>query len=272
MSDFNGKNVLVTGGASGIGFLMAEQSLNEGAAKLVLWDVNKAALEEARQKLDPEKHQIHTYLVDVSDSNNVRECSKQVFNEVGSIDLLFNNAGIVVGKDFAHHTYDDIEKTIGVNTLGLMYVARAFLQRMIDAREGHIVNIASAVGLMPNPGMTVYAGSKWAAVGWSESLRIELEKYRTGVHVTTVMPSYIDTGMFAGVTPPLLVPWLKPHSIVNRIFRAVKQNKISVKAPFMVSLVPLLRGLLPGRSFDMIAGRIFRVYDSMNTFKGRNDG
>ena len=272
MSSFKNKNVLITGGASGIGFLMAQKALEEEAKTIVLWDLNKAALEEARQKLDPENNTIKTYLVDVSDPKNVSICSKQVFTDVGTIDILFNNAGIVVGKDFAHHTYGEIEKTIGVNTLGFMYVCRAFLQRMIDSKEGHIINITSAAGLMPNPGMTVYAASKWAAVGWSESLRIELEKYDTGVHVTTVMPSYIDTGMFEGVTPPLLVPWLKPHKIVNKIFKAVKQNKITVKAPFMVNLTPFLRGILPSRIFDYIAGKIFRVYDSMNTFKGRNNG
>lgn len=271
MSEFKGRNILVTGGASGIGLLMVQRASELGAKNVVVWDINKAALDKLKEELQYIGTDIHTYLADVSNSKNVEEVAKDVLEDVGTIDILFNNAGIVVGKDFASHSFYEIEKTIGVNTLGLMFVAKSFLPNMINQNRGHIVNIASAAALMANPGMTVYASSKWAAVGWSESLRIELAQRKSAVRVTTVMPSYIDTGMFEGVTPPLMVPWLKPDGIVRSIIKAVQKNKTQVKRPFMVKLTPLLRGILPSPFFDFIAGKMFRVYSSMSTFKGRED-
>ena len=270
MSQIKDRNILITGGASGIGLLMAQRVSELGAKHVVIWDINNAALERVKKDLVYIGNTtIHTYKVDVSNSKNVEEVAQDVLSDIGTIDILFNNAGIIVGKSFEEHSYYDIEKTMGVNTLGCMFVARAFLPGMIDQRRGHVVNIASAAGLMANPGMTVYASSKWGVVGWSESLRIELQQNKSGVHVTTVMPSYIDTGMFEGVTPPLLVPWLKPDAIVKSIIKAVLNNKIQLKRPFMVNLTPILRGILPTRVFDFVAGKIFRVYDSMSTFKGR---
>jgi len=156
-----------------------------------------------------------------------------------------------------------------VNSLGLMYVARNLLPGMLKKEDGYIINIASAAGLTPNPGMTVYAASKWAAVGWSESLKLELEKNDTGVKVLTVMPSYINTGMFAGVTTPFLMPLLDPDDISTKILDAVERGKARLREPFMVKLTPFIRGVLPSKVYDFIAGKVFRVYDSMDTFIGR---
>ncbi len=117
--------------------------------------------------------------------------------------------------------------------------------------------------------MAVYAGSKWAIVGWSESLRLELEQINRKLQVTTVTPSYIDTGMFEGVKAPLLTPLLKPEEIVEEIIDAIQQNKIWVRAPKVVSLLPILRGVLPTRLFDYTA-RQLGVYSSMDQFMGRD--
>jgi short-subunit dehydrogenase len=185
------------------------------------------------------------------------------------VDIVFNNAGIVVGKAFHEHTHRDITKTIDINVSGVMHVALSFLPDMIDQEEGHIINIASAAGLIANPNMSVYAASKWAVVGWSESLRIEMEERKTGVHITTVMPSYIDTGMFAGVKSPMLTPVLQPEYIVDKIMQAVHENKIILQEPFMVKSIPVLKGILPTRVFDFVAGKIFGVYKTMDHFVGR---
>jgi len=117
--------------------------------------------------------------------------------------------------------------------------------------------------------MSVYAGSKWAVLGWSESLRLELEQIGPNLKVTTVMPSYIDTGMFAGVKAPLLTPILQPDTITEAILNAIKRNKILLRKPFIVNLLPLLHGILPTRVFDTVTGRWFGVYTSMNDFTGR---
>ncbi|MAL18242.1 MAG: short-chain dehydrogenase [Balneola sp.] len=269
MSSFNNKIVLITGGASGIGLLMGRKSLERGAQKLVIWDVNEDKMLEAAKRLSKEGNTVVTDLVDVSNAEEVQAAAERVLQEHGTVDILFNNAGIVVGEKFENHTMDHIKKTMSVNSLGLMYVARAFLPAMIESGYGYIINIASAAGLTPNPGMTVYAASKWAAVGWSESLNLELQKNEQPVKVLTVMPSYINTGMFAGVTAPLLMPLLDPEDISTKILDAVERGKARLREPFMVKLTPFLKGILPAKAYDFIADKVFGVYDSMNTFIGR---
>jgi len=117
--------------------------------------------------------------------------------------------------------------------------------------------------------MTVYAASKWAAVGWSDSLRIELEQNHENIKVLTVMPSYIKTGMFDGVKAPLLIPLLDPEKISAKIMNSVEKEKILLREPFMIKLSPFVRGILPAKIYDFVAGKILKVYSSMNTFTGR---
>jgi len=269
MTSFSGKTVLITGAASGIGFIMGRIALERGAKHLVMWDINSESLSASADELTSKGYSISTNLVDVRNKEQVSKVSEEVIKEQGSIDILFNNAGIVVGKSFADHSYEDIENTLAVNSLGLMYVARAFLPAMIEKGFGRIINIASAAGLTPNPGMTVYAASKWAAVGWSDSLRIELEQNHENIKVLTVMPSYINTGMFDGVKAPLLIPLLDPEKISAKILNSVEKEKVILREPFMIKLSPFVRGILPARIYDFVAGKILKVYSSMNTFRGR---
>ncbi len=271
MTSFEDKTVLVTGGASGIGFLLGKKALLKGAKQLVMWDINEDALIAAASSLVGKGFSISTNVVDVSDAEQVQKSAEEVISEVGKVDILFNNAGIIVGKAFHEHSMEDINRTMDINTKGLMYVAHAFLPGMMDTNSGNVINITSAAGLTPNPGMTVYAASKWAAVGWAESLRLELQKTHTGIKFLNVMPSYIDTGMFDGVKTPMLTPLLDPDVITSKIIRSVEKEKIHLKTPFMVKTTLFFRGILPTRVYDFIAGRVFKVYDSMETFKGRTN-
>ena len=269
MSSFNNKHVLITGGAGGIGLLMAKRITQEHAAHLFLWDIKPEQLKSSANKLNSGQTEIHINVVDIGDPDQIYEAAGKVFNQGGSIDIIINNAGVVTGKRFEDHSREEIERSIRINLLGMMHVTRAFLPGMREQKSGHIVNIASAAGLIANPKMSVYAGSKWGVIGWSESLRIELNQQNTGINVTTVEPSYIDTGMFKGVTPPLLTPLLEPEDITGRIIQAVKKNKIHLRAPFLVKFIPFLKGLLPTKVFDFIAGKLFRIHYSMDTFEGR---
>ena len=271
MATFKNKTVLVTGGASGIGFLMGKKALQKGARHLIIWDIDEDSLLFAAGELSKLGFSVSTQLVDISNSEQVSKAAIEVIDEFGAIDILFNNAGIVVGKLFQDHSATDIARTMGVNTLGMMYVTHAFLTSMLERDSGHIINITSAAGLTPNPGMTVYAASKWASVGWAESLRLELKHSHPRIHLLNVMPSYINTGMFDGVKTPLLMPLLDPHKITDKILRSVEQEEIHLKAPFMVKTTLFFRGILPTGLYDFVAGKIFRVYESMNTFKGRTN-
>lgn len=268
MSRIGGKTVLITGGASGIGALMARRFVAEGAAHLVLWDIQAEAMERLAHDLAGGGVAVSTYLVDLADPERIR-ATVQEMNDAGiKVDILVNNAGVVTGRPFVAHSPDDIARTMDVNALAPMYVAHAVLPGMIARGGGHIVNIASAAGLVSNPKMSVYCASKWAVIGWSDSLRIEMEQEATGVKVTTVMPYYIDTGMFQGVRSPV-IPILRPDKVVDRIVAAIKTDRIVLRLPWIVNLLPLVRGLLPVRWFDLIGGRWLGVYHSMDDFQGR---
>jgi all-trans-retinol dehydrogenase (NAD+) len=263
--------VLVTGGAAGIGKLMGKKCLEKRARCLVIWDINEKALEETTDELRKEGYEIHPYVVDVSNLDQIKESAEKVRNEVGHVNILFNNAGVVVGKNFEDHTHKDISFTISINVSALMHIALEFLPGMIEEDKGHIINISSAAGLLANPKMSVYAGSKWAVAGWSESLRLELEQDHKNVRVTTVHPSYIDTGMFSGAKVNPLVPVLKPDDAANHIVKAVRTNEILVHMPPLVKLLPFLKGTMPTRLFDLFVGRGMNVYNSMAHFTGHRE-
>ncbi len=266
MSKFSGKRVLITGGCSGIGLIMARKSLERGA-EVVIWDINQEAIDNVTAELS----KISTtkgYCVDISSPEQVEAAAKKVKSEMGKIDIIINNAGIVVGKSFAGHTTKDIEHTMGINTNGAMYVTKAFLEDMIAQNSGHICNIASSAGYVPNPNMSVYAASKWAVVGWSESIRVEFKKMGHAINVTTIMPYFISTGMFEGVKSR--IPILKPEKAAEKIIRAIERN-VKIKSIYWI-LYPFTRtiqGLLPTSWFDFVADKIFAIYNTMDKFTGR---
>ena len=160
------KTMLVTGGSRGMGKLFCGLGVAEGA-KIIIWDINEQAMEETARELT-RGGEVYTYKVDVSDRGAIEKAAQLVLEKHGTVDILINNAGIVVASYFWEHTNDQIEKTMRVNSEGPMYICRAFLPAMIKKREGRIVNMASAAGLISNPKMSVYCASKWAVTGWSE--------------------------------------------------------------------------------------------------------
>ena len=239
MTQIKNRCVLITGGASGIGKLIAKKCLQKRAYKVILWDINEKNLHKTKNQFANRGYDVDIDVVDVADLEDVKRAAKRVKDLFRTVDILFNNAGIVVGKSFVKHNHRDISKTIDINVSALMHIALEFLPGMIDQRDGHLINIASAAGLIANPNMSVYAASKWAVIGWSESVRLEMEADETGVNVTTVMPGYIDTGMFDGAKAPLLTPTLSPEFIVKKIMKAVENNDIILQEPFMVKSLSL---------------------------------
>lgn len=265
---YHNKTVLITGAASGIGKRFAEKVSKFERIKLILWDRNPDLLRDLKSQLG-DKVVVRITDIDISDKNRIALESDHLIKEEFVPDIIINCAGIVVGKFFHEHTADDIERTMVINSLGSMWVVHAFLSHMIDRKSGHIVNIGSASGYIGNPKMSVYASSKWGVHGWTESLRIEMKKLKTGIQVTTVIPSYIDTGMFDGVKAPLLTPILNTDDIVDKMLKGIAAGKKEIKAPFIVRFVPFLKAVLPSSLFDWLAGNVLGVYKSMDSFKGR---
>ena len=261
-------NVLITGGASGIGKIMGRMALEKGANLLIIWDVNKEALETTATELSSHGR-VYTYKVDITNSDLVAQTYQRVKHECGDVDILINCAGIVRGnKTFDQQTEQDIRLTFEVNTIAPMMITRLILPDMLRRNSGHICNIASAGGMLGNPRMSVYGASKWAAIGWSDSVRIELQEMKSNVHVTTVAPYFINTGMFNGVKTPLL-PIQQPEPTAKKILRAIERNTIFRGIPFGLHFIRFWQAILPIRLFDFVFGTVFGVYHAMDHFTGR---
>ncbi|BDT86782.1 SDR family oxidoreductase [Nocardia cyriacigeorgica] len=267
-----GKKVLITGAAMGLGKLFAERAVRENAAAVVLWDINEVALKSTAAELTALGGTIHHFVVDVSAPEQISEAARAVREEVGDIDILVNNAGIVRGNTYFWETTNraDIDKTMAINSLAPMYVTLEFLPAMVaGSGQARVLNIASSAGLVSNPRMSVYAASKWAALGWSDSVRIELEQAgHDHVKVTTVCPTYIDTGMFDGAKGFLLTPILKQEEVVETSWREMKNGGALVILPWTSRLNKALSGILPLKLRDLFLDTV-GVYRSMEEFTGR---
>ena len=275
MKSVKDKRVLVTGAEMGMGRLFAERAIAEQAAAVVLWDVNESALNDTLEALAEHAGatEVCGYIVDVSEASSVVDTAAAVLREVGPIDVLINNAGVVRGNKYFWET--DLERdtkfTIDVNTLAPMYVAHEFLPAMIAATgECRLLNLASAAGFTPNPRMAVYAASKWAVIGWSDSVRLELKQ--AGLHhvkVTTVCPYYVNTGMFDGAKSAPLLPILEPADVVDEAWSAMLAGRPFVVLPKTVMLSEMLKGVVPTGVRDFIADHVIVVYHTMDDFTGR---
>lgn len=256
--------VLITGGAHGIGLSLAKLYVKAGARVLIV-DVNPSHLQAAQRELP----QQHCYACDVSDVAQVRLLSEKVLAQFGAPDILINNAGIVEKSNFLDCADAVLERTLRVNVLSHFWLLKAFLPAMIERKTGHICEIASAAGLLGVPGLVAYCTSKHAVVGLADSLRLELEEMAgVDIPVTVVCPGFINTGMFAGVRPPLFTPLLDQEKIAQLIFAAIDHKKERLLAPFMVKLLPFLK-LLPNRLFRAVA-RFFQVHQAMKGILGEN--
>ncbi|WP_449280803.1 SDR family NAD(P)-dependent oxidoreductase [Leucobacter sp.] len=268
-----GSTVLITGAARGMGELYARRAAKEGAAAIALWDVDEDRASALAAELDGPRTRVRAFAVDVSDREAVQAAAKRTVDELGDPDILINNAGIVRGALFWEHDPErDIELTMRINTLAPMWLAREVLPAMMadPSRPKRILNIASAAGTLANPRMSVYAASKWAMIGWSDSLRLELARDGHGhVAVTTFCPSYISTGMFEGARGPLLTPIMTPARAARAAWEGMIAGRPIVSKPWTVKLAMALRGILPTRAWDAIADRVFHVYSSMDRFTGR---
>jgi len=266
MKEFKNKTVLITGGASGIGKIMVRLML-ERHARVIIWDINREKLNKTISEFS-DKGVVIGFLVDVSNINQMHDVVKKVKQQIGVVDVLINNAGIVVGKYFHEHTDKEIEKTMAINAIAPMLITKQFLQGMLNQNSGHICNIASSAGIISNPKMSVYAASKWSIIGWSDSLRLEMKQLNKKINVTTIMPYYIDTGMFNGVQSK--IPILDPEVAAIIIVKAIEKNMKMITIPgYIYRLTRLGQAIMPINFFDFLMGKVLGIYKTMAHFTGK---
>nr|XP_002130984.1 epidermal retinol dehydrogenase 2 [Ciona intestinalis] len=264
-----GQTVLITGAGSGIGQRLSVEFAKLGCT-IVGVDISIVGLGETKKKLEDlnMKVKYHCYKCDLSDREQIYDVADKVKSDVGDVDILINNAGIVTGKRLMDCPDKLMIKTMDVNAVAHFWTIKAFLPSMLEKNCGHIVTIASGAGVFGLPALLDYCASKFAAVGLSEALDLELwQQRKDGIHVTVVCPYYIDTGMFKGVSTPIL-PILKPEYAVNRMVDAILKNKRMLLLPGFSYVMYALKGFLPSKAM-YVMGEACGINTSMDTFIGR---
>lgn len=193
MKSVKGKRVLVTGAAMGMGRLFAERAIAEGAAAVVLWDLNESALNDTLTELAGGTAEVSGWIVDVADPASVADTAAAVLADLGGIDILINNAGITRDTLLIRMSEEDWDAVLDINLKGAFLVTKAVAKVMIKQRAGAIVNIASVVGLMGNAGQANYTASKAGLMALTKTAAKELGG--RNIRVNAVAPGFIRTAM-----------------------------------------------------------------------------
>lgn len=195
---FAGKGCVVTGAASGIGLALSKGLLQAGAT-VFMADREAGRLAEAVGELSAPVSRVMALTVDVTDQSQVKEMIEEAAGRYGRLDVLCNNAGIGCTMPIGEATLEHWRRVVDINLWSVIYGIDAALPIMRRQGGGHIVNTASISGLLPIPYQAIYAATKYAVVGISESLRFELEE--EGIHFSVACPGNVATRIFGKQAP-----------------------------------------------------------------------
>ncbi|MBN2169420.1 MAG: SDR family NAD(P)-dependent oxidoreductase [Actinobacteria bacterium] len=239
-TDLKGKEVLITGGASGIGLSTAREFAKHGATPILV-DINRAALNKAVSEFKDDGKAAYGFEADITSRDKLAELKKELEHNSLSPDILVNSAGITLVGHWDSHTDQDWERMFSINVMGTLNTIKAFLPCIQAKGEGHIVNIGSLDGLVPMPSQSAYCASKFAVTALTEVLHFDMR--HSGIGVTLVCPGSVTTPMAASF--PLRdintdfkgsgIVWKlvqkisnTPEKIADHIVDAVKNDKYLV--------------------------------------------
>ncbi len=274
MKDFKGKVAVVTGGASGIGWGLAERCAAEGM-KVVIADVEEAALKQAEKTLKARGADVLAVRTDVSKIADVAALAQKTIDAFGRVHLLFNNAGVNTGnslhKPVWENTIADWEWMISVNLWGVIYGIKVFVPLMLNQNTTcHIVNTSSMGGLIAEPQLVIYAVTKSGILAVSEGLYLQLKEKNSPIGVSVLCPAFVSSRLFESErnrpanlkNPPeppkprqraalvsqfnKVSPTISPEQTADIVFKAI------AKGTFYIFTDPLVQELFRQRAENIL--------------------
>lgn len=259
--------VLITGAARGLGRALA-LTLAERGAQIIVVDIKAEEAEAVAKEVRALGTQGWAFELDVGDISQLQALRHFVQQHCGRIDVLINNAGVVFGGTFENIPLEKHLLTYQVNISGLVALTHTFFADLLAGENSALVNISSAAGYVGLPFGSTYSSSKWAVLGFSESIRLELaERELSQLSVMTVCPGYINVGQFAGISRPRLMPFLEADALAERIVQGIEQRENLIREPFLVKAIGLAR-VLPVSLADWTSRRL-GLTRSMSRWRSR---
>ncbi len=266
MKDLHGKVAVITGAASGMGRGLAVKLSQQGCT-VALSDVNKDGLEETAGLVKDQGGSASIHVVDVSDRKAVFDFAGEVLDIHHQVDILINNAGVIMVSPLKELSVEDFEWILNVNLWGVIYCSMAFLPYLKQRPEANIVNISSTYGLIGIPLHVPYCTSKFAVRGFSESLKLEL--FDTGVSVSCVYPNLIKTNIGRSGCYKGMDKYLDTEALLDRFYRlfdtmtpeecaqiimdrAIKKNKARVLVGKRLAGIEFLGRVLAGSYHGLV--------------------
>lgn len=218
--NFTNKNILITGGATGIGLSIATEFANRGAKVLVVGR-RESKLNDAKSKVPA----LHTFVCDVTNGESVQALFDHIKDNFGGLDMLVNNAGVFQNFDILKddQSIEVLEKEVQINLLGPIRMIKAMLPLILKSKEGAIMNVSSGLAYVPISMAPVYCSTKAAIHSFTISLRRQLSS--TGIKVFELMPPLVDTEMVSDFS----LPKMKPNEVAAMTAEFVEKDKFEIR-------------------------------------------
>jgi uncharacterized protein len=239
-------NAWITGGGTGIGKALAEALCRQGW-QVAITGRREAALEAAATDIRSRvsEGQITVFTGDVSKPNEVAALYPRVIQALGRVDLLVNNAGILIYRSLLESTVEDFTESLNINVLSSVLCTKQVLPDMLRRGAGTVVNISSIIGKFASPHTPAYSTSKYALTGFTDSLRQGLAG--TGIHVMGVYPGYIVTPMTEPYASPAKRTYgVSPEKMAQAILKGLRRKAREVNYPWYVSWAVAFYRMFPG--------------------------
>jgi short-subunit dehydrogenase len=252
-----GKIVAITGGARGIGLAIATVLQGLGG-KVAIGDIDESAVKEAGARLGLKVCR----RLDVTDRQSFTDFLDSVESELGPLDVLVNNAGVIAVGSAVDEPDAVTQRVLDVNICGVILGTKLAAQRMLPRGHGHIINIGSLGSVLPTEGIATYCATKHAVLGYTDTVR--MENRASGVHFSVIMPTLTNTEMIAGVGHAKGFKNAEPDDVAMAVAAVIAKPKSRVVVPRSMGVVASTQRLMPQRVSEAL-GRLLgtsRVFTS----------